>query len=462
MTSPAPPNADTQALMALSPVDGRYARKADALRGIFSEFGLIRYRVQVEIAWLRHLAASPEIAELPELPAPAAARLDEILGGFDASQAGHVKHIEATTNHDVKAVEYYLQECFAGNAELEAAIPFIHFACTSEDINNLAYGLSLRDARDDVLVPELTQLHKRLTTLAAEYADIAMLSRTHGQTASPTTAGKEFANVAYRLQRQLAQLAAQPMLGKMNGAVGNYNAHLAAYPEVDWPALSARFVESLGLEPNPLTTQIEPHDFIAETAAILTRANTVLIDLCRDLWAYVSLGYFKQRRVDSEVGSSTMPHKINPIDFENAEGNLGIANALLTHFAAKLPVSRWQRDLTDSTVLRNLGTALAHCVIAYASLARGLDKLDINRERIAADVDEAWEVLAEAVQTVMRKHGIADSYEQLKALTRGAAVTGDSLRSFVAGLDIPEEDKQRLLALEPAAYSGNAAAQARR
>ncbi|MBT8446933.1 MAG: adenylosuccinate lyase [Gammaproteobacteria bacterium] len=462
MTKPPTPTPDAPALMALSPVDGRYARKSGALRGIFSEFGLIRYRVIVEIAWLRHLAASPAIPELPDFPAPASARLDAILGGFDATEAGHVKHIEATTNHDVKAVEYYLRERFAGTAELEAAIPFIHFACTSEDINNLSYGLSLRDAQADVLVPELGQLVKRLTVLGNEYADIAMLARTHGQTASPTTAGKEFANVAHRLQRQLDQLAAQPMLGKMNGAVGNYNAHFAAYPDVDWPALCSSFVESLGLEHNPLTTQIEPHDFIAETAATLTRANTVLIDLCRDLWAYVSLGYFRQRRVDNEVGSSTMPHKINPIDFENAEGNLGVANALLGHMAAKLPISRWQRDLTDSTVLRNLGTALAHCVIAYGSLARGLDKLDIDADRIAADIDDAWEVLAEAVQTVMRKHGIADSYEQLKAMTRGTAVTSASLHEFVRNLDIPEPDKQRLLALTPATYIGNAAEQARR
>ncbi len=449
------------ALNALSPVDGRYASKVDDLRPIFSEYGLIRHRILVEIRWLQALADEPGIAEVPPLSEHAVRLLDGIFDGFSEEDAQRVKNIESSTNHDVKAVEYFLKERITGNAELEAVAEFIHFACTSEDINNLAYALMLREARNQALLPAADQLIDTLRTLAHDFADLPMLSRTHGQPASPTTLGKEFANVVHRLARQRAQLSAVPMLGKINGAVGNFNAHLSAYPEVDWPALAERFVTGLGLDWNPYTIQIEPHDYIAELCDALARFNTVLLDFDRDVWAYISIGYFRQRTVAGEVGSSTMPHKVNPIDFENSEGNLGIANALLGHFAAKLPVSRWQRDLTDSTVLRSVGVALGHSLIAYHATLRGLGKLEATPERLAADLDGCWEVLAEPVQTVMRRYGIDKPYEKLKELTRGRGIDRDTLRAFIESLDIPPEARDALLALEPGSYTGNAAQKAR-
>ncbi len=449
------------ALNALSPVDGRYASKVDDLRPIFSEYGLIRHRVLVEIRWLQALADDPGIAEVPPLSEHALHLLDGIFDGFSEEDAQRVKNIESSTNHDVKAVEYFLKERIAGNAELEAVAEFIHFACTSEDINNLAYALMLREARNQALLPAADQLIDSLRTLAHDFADLPMLSRTHGQPASPTTLGKEIANVVHRLVRQRAQLAAVPMLGKINGAVGNFNAHLSAYPEVDWPALAERFVTGLGLDWNPYTIQIEPHDYIAELCDALARFNTVLLDFDRDVWGYISIGYFRQRTVAGEVGSSTMPHKVNPIDFENSEGNLGIANALLGHFAAKLPVSRWQRDLTDSTVLRSVGVALGHSLIAYHATLRGLGKLEASPERLAADLDGCWEVLAEPVQTVMRRYGIEKPYEKLKELTRGRGIDRAALRTFIEGLDIPDEARAALLDLEPGSYTGNAANKAR-
>jgi adenylosuccinate lyase len=449
------------ALNALSPVDGRYGSKVDDLRPIFSEYGLIRHRVLVEVRWLQALAAEPAIAEVPALSDHAHRLLEGIVDGFDEAEAQRVKNIERTTNHDVKAVEYFLKERIAGNAELEAVAEFIHFACTSEDINNLAYALMLREARTQALLPLADQLIDTLRDLAHDLADLPMLSRTHGQPASPTTLGKEIANVAHRLARQRAQLAAVPLLGKINGAVGNFNAHLVAYPEVDWPALAERFVTGLGLDWNAYTIQIEPHDYMAELFDALARFNTVLLDFDRDVWGYIAIGYFRQSAVAGEVGSSTMPHKVNPIDFENSEGNLGIANALLGHFAAKLPVSRWQRDLTDSTVLRSIGVALAHSVIAYGATLRGLGKLAAAPERLAADLDGCWEVLAEPVQTVMRRYGIDQPYEKLKALTRGRGIDRAALRAFVDGLDLPAEARAALLALEPGGYTGNAASKAR-
>jgi adenylosuccinate lyase len=448
-------------LLALSPLDGRYAGKAEALRPIFSEYGLIRARVQVEVEWLLALAAEPGIVELPSFPAAAAQRLRDLAGTFSVADAARVKEIERTTNHDVKAVEYFLKERLRDDAELGPALEFVHFACTSEDINNLSYSLMLSQARAEVLEKAMAGLAAQLRAMIAEYADLPMLSRTHGQTASPTTVGKELANVLHRLERQSRQLAQVPMLGKINGAVGNYNAHVVAYPQVDWPDLAQRFVQSLGLEFNPYTTQIEPHDGIAELCDVQRRINTILIDLCRDVWGYISLGYFRQSVRAGEVGSSTMPHKVNPIDFENAEGNFGIANALLGHFAEKLPISRFQRDLTDSTVLRALGTAFGHSLIAFDALGRGLGKLKANPERLAADLDGAWEVLAEPVQTVMRRHGLANPYEQLKALTRGQGISEQAMREFVAGLELPAADKARLQALTPAGYIGLAAALAR-
>ena len=451
----------SHALTALSPLDGRYAAKVDALRPIFSEYGLIRARVQVEIAWLLALADEPGIPELPAFSPAAAAALRALADGFSVEDAARVKAIEATTNHDVKAVEYFLKERLADDAALKPALEFVHFACTSEDINNLSYALMLKQAREAVLLPRLDALVATLSSMAREHAETPMLSRTHGQTASPTTLGKELANVAARLKRQRAQLAQVEILGKINGAVGNYNAHVSAYPDVDWPAFAHRFVESLGLSFNAYTTQIEPHDFIAELGDAQRRANTVLVDFARDVWGYISLGYFKQALKDGEVGSSTMPHKVNPIDFENAEGNLGIANALFEHFSAKLPISRWQRDLTDSTVLRALGTAWGHTLIAYDSLDRGIGKLRVNPARLAEDLDGSWEVLAEAVQTVMRRHGLPNPYEQLKALTRGQAITRESLQAFVATLDLPDDAKRYLMALTPAGYTGRAAALAK-
>ena len=448
-------------LTALSPLDGRYAGKAAALRPIFSEFGLMHRRVLVELRWLLALADEPKIAEVPMLSAAARAALLAIGDGFSEADGERIKAIERTTNHDVKAVEYFIKEKVAGNAELAATKEFIHFACTSEDINNLAYALMLRDARDGVLLPAIDTVATTLRALAHAHAALPMLSRTHGQTASPTTLGKEIANVVARLERQRRQIAAVELTGKINGAVGNYNAHVAAYPEVDWPAFSRRFVESLGLAFNPYTTQIEPHDCIAEIGDATRRANTILIDFARDVWGYISLGYFRQALKPGEVGSSTMPHKVNPIDFENAEGNLGLANALFEHFSAKLPISRWQRDLTDSTVLRALGTAFGHTLVALDSLAKGIGKLQIDPARLDADLDASWEVLAEAVQTVMRRHGLPNPYEQLKALTRGQGITRGSMRAFIETLDLPAADKQRLLELTPARYVGLAAELAR-
>lgn len=442
------------ALLALSPLDGRYASKVDALRPIFSEYGLIKARVKVEIEWLLALAAEPGIAELAPFSASATQTLRRLADDFSVGDAARVKQIERTTNHDVKAVEYFIKEQLKDDAELGPALEFVHFACTSEDINNLSYGLMLEQARREVLLPTLDGITASLRTLAHAQAGQPMLSRTHGQTASPTTLGKEIANVVARLERQRKQIAAVELTGKINGAVGNYNAHLVSYPELDWAGFAQRFVESLGLVFNPYTTQIEPHDNVAEIGDASRRVNTILIDLSRDIWGYISLGYFKQKLKEGEVGSSTMPHKVNPIDFENAEGNFGIANALFEHFSAKLPISRWQRDLTDSTVLRALGTAFGHTQVALDSLAKGLGKLTVNPERLDADLDAAWEVLAEAVQTVMRRHGLPNPYEQLKALTRGQGITAASMQAFVESLQLPEQDKQRLRALTPGAYTG--------
>jgi len=453
---------ELSSLTAVSPVDGRYGSKTAELRPIFSEFGLIRQRVRVEVRWLQALAGEPGIPEVPPLSEHATHVLNGLIGGFSLEDAQRVKDIERTTNHDVKAVEYLLKEKIAGHAELAAVSEFIHFACTSEDINNLAHALMLREGRGQVLLPQMDALLGAVRHLAHAHADRPMLARTHGQPASPTTLGKEMANFAHRLQHQREAVAGVRLLGKINGAVGNYNAHLCAYPDLDWPGFARRFVESLGLEWSPYTTQIEPHDYMAELFQTLMRFNNVLIDLCRDLWGYISLGYFRQRTVAGEVGSSTMPHKVNPIDFENAEGNLGIANALLDHLAHKLPISRWQRDLTDSTVLRNLGVGLAHTGIALQSALRGLAKLEADAVRLAADLDANWEVLAEPIQTVMRRYGIDRPYERLKELTRGQRVGPEALRRFVDTLEIPEEAKARLRALTPAGYTGNAVGQAQR
>ena len=444
----------SDALTALSPLDGRYAGKVDALRPIFSEYGLIKARVKVEVEWLLALAADPGIVELKPFSAAAAARLRALADDFSIEDAARVKAIEATTNHDVKAVEYLIKERLKDDAELGPALEFVHFACTSEDINNLSYALMLNEARLTVLLPKLDALIQKLRAMAHDYAALPMLSRTHGQTASPTTVGKELANVIARLQRQGEVLAGLPMPGKINGAVGNYNAHVAAYPDIDWPVFSRHFVESLGLDWQPYTTQIEPHDGVAELCDVSKRIDTIAIDLCRDIWGYISQGYFKQAVKAGEVGSSTMPHKVNPIDFENAEGNFGIASALFEHFSIKLPISRWQRDLTDSTVLRALGTAFGHMLIGFDALQRGLNKLSVNPERLAADLDASWEVLAEAVQTVMRRYGLPNPYEQLKALTRGQGITEASMREFIATLDLPTADKQRLLAMTPGSYTG--------
>lgn len=443
-------------LTALSPLDGRYARASDALRPLFSEFGLMRQRIRVELAWLEWLSGAPWLTELPPFSAQSTARLEAIASNFSMADAEAVKAIEARTNHDVKAVEYWLADAIADLPEGARARPFIHFACTSEDINNLAYALMLADARRKVLSPAIAELDRSFTALAHEHAGLAMLSRTHGQTATPTTLGKEMANIAHRLRRAHHRLEQAPIEGKFNGAVGNYNAHQAACPDADWPEICRRFVESLGLCFNPYTIQIEPHDSMAELFDALAAVNTVLLDASRDIWLYVSQGYFRQIPKAGEVGSSTMPHKVNPIDFENAEGNLGLANALLRHLADKLPVSRLQRDLSDSTVLRNIGVALGYGLLAYQSMLRGLDKLTPDRERLAADLDAAWEVLSEPVQTVMRRHGIADAYEQLKAITRGRGIDRAALHTFIAGLAIPEADKARLMALTPATYLGAA------
>jgi len=452
------------ALLALSPLDGRYAAAVEALRPVFSEYGLIRARVRVELEWLKSLAAAPEISEVPPFSADTLAEIDAVIAGFSPEHAAEVKAIEATTNHDVKAVEYWLKQRFERLPEIQKANEFIHFACTSEDINNLSHALMLREARDSVLLPKLAEIAAKLRQMAHSLAAQPMMSRTHGQPATPTTLGKEIANVLARLQRQTAQLEKQEFLGKINGAVGNYNAHLSAYPDMDWEAHCHRFVEqSLGLTFNPYTIQIEPHDYMAEFFQTLSRINTILIDFNRDVWGYISLGYFKQKVKAGEVGSSTMPHKVNPIDFENSEGNLGTANAILGFMAEKLPVSRWQRDLTDSTVLRNMGVGAGYTLLGWAAHLRGLNKLEANPAAMQADLDATWELLAEPIQTVMRRHAVPQAYEQLKALTRGQdGITPATLQSFIRGLDIPEEAKERLLALTPALYVGKAEELAKR
>ncbi|VAW74127.1 Adenylosuccinate lyase @ SAICAR lyase [hydrothermal vent metagenome] len=452
---------ELSSLTAVSPVDGRYGRKTETLRPIFSEYGLIRHRVLVEVRWLQALATHSGIPEVPALSEHASNMLDAIAANFSEEDAQRVKNIERTTNHDVKAVEYFLKEKIAGNTELDAISEFIHFACTSEDINNLAHALMLREARGQILLPQLDEIIRAMTDLAHNNAELSMLSRTHGQPASPTTLGKEMANVAARLRRQRDQIAAIPMLGKINGAVGNYNAHMVAYPEIDWPVFAREFVTGLGLDWNPYTIQIEPHDYIAELFDAVARFNVILIDFARDVWGYISLGYFKQKTVAGEIGSSTMPHKVNPIDFENAEGNFGIANAIFDHLAMKLPVSRWQRDLSDSTVLRNLGVGVAHAVIGYDSLLRGIGKLESNPAKLSEDLDATWEVLAEAVQTVMRRYGIDQPYEKLKELTRGKGIDAASLKTFIETLDIPQDAKDALTKLTPATYIGNAPHQAK-
>ncbi|WP_295803024.1 adenylosuccinate lyase [uncultured Microbulbifer sp.] len=451
---------ELSALTAVSPIDGRYESKTAALRDIFSEYGLIRARVEVEVRWLQQLARHEKIAEVQPFTGNSNQILDDIVSQFSLQDAGRIKEIERTTNHDVKAVEYFLKEKVKGDEQLAAVSEFIHFACTSEDINNLSHALMLRAGRDQVLLPAMNQIISEIAALAKNFAAVPMLSRTHGQTASPTTVGKELANVVARLRRQVKQIHDVELLGKINGAVGNYNAHLSAYPEVDWQANAEAFVTSLGLTWNPYTTQIEPHDYIAELFDAIARFNTILIDFDRDIWGYISLGYFKQKVVAGEVGSSTMPHKVNPIDFENSEGNLGIANAVFQHLAAKLPVSRWQRDLTDSTVLRNMGVGAGYSVIAYAATLKGLSKLEINQARLAEDLDNAWEVLAEPIQTVMRRYNIAEPYEKLKALTRGQGINKETLATFIDGLEMPEEAKQALREMTPASYIGNAIDQA--
>jgi len=445
-------------LNALSPLDGRYQSKVDPLRAYFSEYALIKHRALVEVEWLKALAELPEIEEVKPFSQETIKELDNAIANFGEADASQVKAIEARTNHDVKALEYWLKEKFDSNPEIKKASEFIHFACTSEDINNLSHALMLKGARNDVMLPFLNNLIVRMTELAQQLADQPMLARTHGQTASPTTMGKEFANVVYRLQRQQKQLVANEILGKINGAVGNFNAHLSAYPNVDWEKFAKQFVENLGLTYNPMTIQIEPHDYMAELYDNLARINTILIDINRDIWGYVSVGYFKQKLKPGEVGSSTMPHKVNPIDFENSEGNLGLANAILRHLAEKLPISRWQRDLTDSTVLRNMGLAFGYTLLGYDSCLRGLNKLEINQVKLADDLDNSWEVLAEPIQTVMRRYGYENPYDTLKEYTRGKAISKESLQSLIAELKIPAEAKQYLMDLTPATYIGKATA----
>ncbi|MEM7253942.1 MAG: adenylosuccinate lyase [Pseudomonadota bacterium] len=443
------------ALTAVSSVDGRYGSRTTALRRICSEFGLIRYRVITEVEWLRTLCET--LDDVPNLSADANAYLDRLLEGFSVDQAERIKTIERTTNHDVKAVEYFLQEALAEHEELRTLSEYIHFAATSEDINNVSYALMLRDMRREILIPDINNVVDALRDFAIRFGATPMLARTHGQSASPTSVGKEFANVVARIERQREQLLRQPLLAKTNGAVGNYNAHLIAYPDVDWARTSRAFIERLELEWNPYTTQIEPHDYMAELFDAIARTNTILIDFCRDTWGYISLAYFRERPKEGEVGSSTMPHKINPIDFENAEGNFGIANALLSHLTGKLPISRWQRDLTDSTVLRVIGTTAGHTTIAYQSLMRGLSKLEVDKHTIALDLEERWEILAEAVQTVMRRYRVPEPYEKLKALTRGHTIDATLLREFIESLEIPAHEKDRLAELTPSAYIGDAA-----
>ncbi|MEP0072915.1 MAG: adenylosuccinate lyase [Marinomonas sp.] len=448
-------------LNAISPIDGRYGSKTNVLRRSVSEYGLLRMRVIVEVRWLQALASHPQIVEVPALSAQASTFLDQLADNFSEADAQAIKDIEKTTNHDVKAVEYFIKNKMADNAELAAVSEFVHFACTSEDINNLSHALMLREALEEGITPELNKIITAIQDLAIEHAEQPMLSRTHGQTASPSTVGKEMANVAARLSRQLKQIQSVEFLGKINGAVGNYNAHLSAYPDVDWQAHAEKFVTSLGLTWNPYTTQIEPHDYIAELFDAICRFNTILIDFDRDVWGYISMGFFKQKTIAGEIGSSTMPHKVNPIDFENSEGNLGIANAIMGHLSAKLPISRWQRDLTDSTVLRNLGVGLAHSLIAYQSTLKGISKLEINAPRLDADLDAAWEVLAEPIQTVMRRYGIESPYEKLKELTRGRVIDQATIEAFVETLDMPEAAKAELKTLTPGTYIGNAVAQAK-
>ena len=444
-------------LNALSPLDGRYQSKLDSLRPFFSEYALIKHRAWVEIEWLKALSAAKYLQEIAPFSAATIQELDAAIANFSETDASQVKAIEARTNHDVKALEYWLKEKFETNSEVKKASEFIHFACTSEDINNLSHGLMLKGARDSVMLPFLASLITRLTELATQLADTPMLSRTHGQTASPTTVGKEFANVVYRLQRQQKQLKNNEILGKINGAVGNFNAHFSAYPEFDWESFAKNFVQNLGLMYNPMTIQIEPHDYMAELYDCLSRINTILIDLNRDIWGYISVGYFKQKVKAGEIGSSTMPHKVNPIDFENSEGNLGLANAVLRHMAEKLPVSRWQRDLTDSTVLRNMGVAFGYTLLGYDSCLRGLNKLEANFDKLAEDLDASWEVLAEPIQTVMRRYGLENPYEQLKELTRGkGGINKASLHAFISTLNIPADAKQALLDMTPANYIGKA------
>lgn len=451
---------ELSALSAISPIDGRYGSKTSSLRGVFSEFGLIKNRVIVEVRWLQRLAEHPQISEVPAFSSEANTLLNKLVNNFSEHDAQAIKDIESTTNHDVKAVEYFLKNAIADNAELNAVSEFIHFACTSEDINNLSHALMLKQGRD-VMLTEMTAIIDKMTSLSHEHASIPMLSRTHGQTASPSTIGKEFANVVARLRRQLQQISSVELLGKINGAVGNYNAHFSAYPDIDWQTNAQQFVESLGINWNPYTTQIEPHDYIAELFDGIARFNTILLDLDRDIWGYISMGFFKQKVVAGEIGSSTMPHKVNPIDFENSEGNLGLANAIFNHMASKLPVSRWQRDLTDSTVLRNMGVGMTYSLITYQATMKGLGKLELNPQRIKADLNNSWEVLAEPIQTVMRRYNIEEPYEKLKALTRGQTINRETLSTFVDTLDMPEQAKAELKELSPATYIGNAIEQAK-
>ena len=454
-------NDSDNSLLAISPLDGRYRSKCEDLAPYFSEFALMRYRVLVEVKWLQKLSEHDQIDDLQVISERGLMYLDDLIRNFSIGDAQRIKAIEATTNHDVKAVEYFIKEKFEDNAELSDQLEFVHFACTSEDINNLAYALMLRDGRDKVMLDQMREIEKQLAQLSKDFANQPMLCRTHGQSASPSTVGKEFANVVHRLRRQIVQIESNEILGKINGAVGNYNAHLCAYPDIDWQANAKEFVEGLGLRWNPYTTQIEPHDYVAELFAAVCRFNTVLIDFDRDIWAYISLGYFKQRTVAGEVGSSTMPHKVNPIDFENSEGNLGLANAIMSHLSEKLPISRWQRDLTDSTVLRNIGTGLAHSLLAYRATMKGIGKLELNAKAIDDDIDSCWEILAEPIQTVMRRYRIEKPYEKLKELTRGKQIDQQSVQEFVQTLTIPESAKQELLQLTPRKYLGNAVEQAR-
>nr|WP_272579186.1 adenylosuccinate lyase [Providencia sp. PROV265] len=447
---------ELSSLTAVSPIDGRYGDKVSALRTIFSEFGLLKFRVQVEVRWLQKLAATAEIKEVPSFDNDTIAYLDEIVANFCEKDAMRIKEIERTTNHDVKAVEYFLKEKVANIPALHAVSEFIHFACTSEDINNLSHALMLKTAREEVLLPQWCQIIDKVKAMAHEYRNLPLLSRTHGQPATPSTIGKEFANVAYRLERQYRQLQQVEILGKINGAVGNYNAHMVAYPEVNWHEFSETFVTSLGIQWNPFTTQIEPHDYIAELFDCVARFNTIVLDFDRDIWGYIALNHFKQKTVAGEIGSSTMPHKVNPIDFENSEGNLGLANAVLGHLASKLPVSRWQRDLTDSTVLRNLGVGLGYALIAYQSTMKGLNKLEVNEQHLLDELNQNWEVLAEPIQTVMRRYGIEKPYEKLKELTRGKRVTAEGMKQFIDGLELPEHEKARLKEMTPANYIGYA------